>query len=326
MPTLYVATGDAFARIERRGGSWHATLSLQDHGVQRIAPDPHQPRTVFAATKSNGLWMSRDGGERWEDAGLPLPKVFSVAVGAADGAVYAGTEPSHLFVSHDHGASWRELEALRDLPSKPEWSFPPRPWTSHVSWIAPSPHDPRLLLVGIELGGLMRSDDAGASWQDHRPGAERDVHRLAWHSKRPGRAYEAGGGGAAWSHDGGKTWEATDAGRDHDYCWGLAVHPEDPDTWFLSAAPGPREAHDDGRSAAVRIYRWRDKGPWQALFGGLPDPLDSMPYALATAPGWLLAGFGNGDIHASRDDGDSWNRLEIEGDPLERIEALAVAG
>src|SRR3712207_6916988 len=51
------------------------------------------------------------------------------------------------------------------------------------------------LLVGIELGGLMLTEDGGQSFSDHRPGAQPDVHALAWHPSAPGRAYEAGGGG-----------------------------------------------------------------------------------------------------------------------------------
>src|SRR5438034_570563 len=127
-----------------------------------------------------------------------------------------------------------------------------------------------LLLVGIELGGLMLSRDGGQTWEDHRPGAQRDVHALAWHPSVPGRAYEAGGGGAAWSHDGGWSWEPADAGRDRHYTWGLAVHPEDPDTWFVSANPGPMQAHHQRGNADAFIYRWRDVGPWQPLKGGLP--------------------------------------------------------
>ena len=111
----------------------------------------------------------------------PEPGVFSLAVSAAGGAIYAGSEPSRLFRSDDQGESWRELAGLLELPSRPTWSFPPRPWTSHVRWIAPSPHDAELILVGIELGGLMRSTDGGQTWHDHRPGAQRDVHSLAWH-------------------------------------------------------------------------------------------------------------------------------------------------
>jgi hypothetical protein len=65
--------------------------------------------------------------------------VYSLAVSPVDGAIYAGTEPSALFRSDDGGRTWRELRALLDLPSSPTWSFPPRPWTSHVRWIPPNP-------------------------------------------------------------------------------------------------------------------------------------------------------------------------------------------
>jgi len=126
---------------------------------------------------------------------LPETEVFSVAVSAIDGAVYVGTEPSWLFRSRDGGASFEELQALQRIPSKPRWSFPPRPWTSHVRSIAPDSHDPHRLLVGIELGGLMYTEDDGATFTDHRGGAQPDVHALAWHPARPGRAYEAGGAG-----------------------------------------------------------------------------------------------------------------------------------
>jgi hypothetical protein len=79
--------------------------------------------------------------------------------------------------------------------------------------------------VGIELGGLMLTEDGGHSFSDHRLGAQPDVHALAWHPSAPGRAYEAGGGGAAWSTDGGRSWELADEGREHRYVWALAVDP-----------------------------------------------------------------------------------------------------
>jgi len=226
-----------------------------------------------------------------------------------------------LFRSADGGQSWVELAALRDIPSAPTWSFPPRPWTSHVRWIAPSPHDAGLLLVGIELGGLMRSADGGETWEDHRPGAQRDVHALAWHPRTAGRAYEAGGGGAAWSHDGGETWQPADEGRDRNYTWALAIDPSDPDCWYISASPGPRQAHFDGNAQAF-IYRWRGSGPWEALDGGLPQPLDSMPYALAHAGDALYAGLSDGRIYDSRDAGDNWQPLPLTGEPLASVWAL----
>jgi photosystem II stability/assembly factor-like uncharacterized protein len=321
---LYAATGDGIARLEEAGAAWRVELSLRASGAQCLAADPADADTVYAGLRAGGVRRSADGGRSWVDCALPEPGVFSLAVGAADGAVYAGTEPSRLFRSDDAGRSWRELEALLELPSRPTWRFPPRPWTSHVRWIAPSPHDGGLLLVGIELGGLMRSTDGGESWQDHRPGAQPDVHSLAWHPRAAGRAYEAGGGGAAFSTDGGASWRPADEGRDRHYTWAVCVDPGDPDRWYVSASTGPRAAHG-GHDPQAGIYRRSDGGAWERLGGGLPAPLPAMPYALASADGRLFAGLANGELWESRDRGDSWTACRLQGDALESLLALAPA-
>ena len=322
MARLYAATGNGIARLDEVGGAWTAALSLPGSGAQCLAVDPADRETLYAGLREGGVRRSADGGRAWIDCELPEPAVFSLAVSAADGAVYAGTEPSRLFRSDDRGESWSDLEALLELPSQPRWSFPPRPWTSHVRWIAPSPHDAGLLLVGIELGGLMRSTDGGVSWQDHRPGAQLDVHSLAWHPHVPGRAYEAGGGGAAFSTDAGETWQPADERRDRNYTWSVTVDPDDPDCWYLSASTGPFAAHGGGDPQA-RIYRRRDGRPWEPLAGGLPDPLPAMPYALLATEGRLFAGLADGQIWESADGGDRWAALRLEGERIGSLVALA---
>jgi hypothetical protein len=324
MERLYAATGDGIARLEERGDKWTVELSLHGSGAQCLAVDPADPDTVYAGLREGGVRRTMDAGRSWIECALPEPGVFSLAVSAADGAVYAGTEPSRLFRSDDGAQSWRELEALLELPSRPRWSFPPRPWTSHVRWIAPNPHDANVLLVGIELGGLMRSLDGGASWQDHRPGAQPDVHSLAWHPRVAGRAYEAGGGGAAWSKDWGESWEAADEGRDRHYTWSVAVSPEDPGCWYVSASTGPYAAHG-GRDPEARIYRRREGVRWEPLAGGLPEPLPAMPYALVATDSRLFAGLADGQIWESGDVGDTWAPMRLQGDPLARFVALAYA-
>ncbi len=322
MARMYAATGDAIARLEETDGSWSVEVSLPGSGAQCLALDPTDPDVVYAGLRDRGVERTTDGGSTWVDCALPADGVFSLAVSVADGAVYAGTEPSALYRSSDGGGTWDELDALLQLPSRPTWSFPPRPWTSHVRWIAPSPHDADLLLVGIELGGLMRSTDRGETWQDHRPGAQRDVHSLAWHPHALGRAYEAGGGGAAWSDDGGDMWTPADAGRDRHYTWSVAVDPDDPDLWYVSASTGPFAAHG-GRDPQARIYRWRD-GAWSALSGGLPNPIPAMPYALVAAEGRLFAGLGDGAIWESEDRGETWRACLLSA-ALPELHALAYA-
>jgi hypothetical protein len=305
---IFVATGDDLVRV----ADGTAEVVLAERGIRCVALSV---AGVWAGG-SSGVWRGGDDGSTWEATGFD-GDVFSLGVGA-DGAVYAGTEPSALF-RRDQGG-WVELEALQELPSRPTWSFPPRPWTSHVRAIAPSPHDPDLLLVGIELGGLMRSRDGGATWEDHRLGAQRDVHALAWHPTVRGRAYEAGGGGAAWSEDGGVTWRPADGGRDRHYTWALAVDPGDPDVWFVSASTGPGAAHG-GRDPHARLYRREGDAAWQPLDAA---PTSSMPYALSFAAGGaLVLGLLDGRLFASNDRGETWRAVEHHG-AVSRVAALAV--
>jgi photosystem II stability/assembly factor-like uncharacterized protein len=324
VPRLYAATGDGIARLDEASDGWTVELSLGGSGAQCLALDPQEPERVYAGLREGGVRRTDDGGRSWVDCALPDPGVFSLAVSAADGAVYAGTEPSRLFRSDDLGETWRALDELLELPSRPTWSFPPRPWTSHVRWIAPSPHDGELLLVGIELGGLMRSTDGGVTWQDHRPGAQPDVHSLAWHPRVPGRGYEAGGGGSAFSEDAGENWQPADDGRDRNYTWSVAVDPDDPELWYVSASTGPFAAHG-GRDPQARIYRRASGKPWEALGGGLPEPLPAMPYALVAADGRLFAGLADGQIWESGDRGDSWRACQLRGDAITSLNALVYA-
>jgi photosystem II stability/assembly factor-like uncharacterized protein len=309
MPIFVCTREDRLLRVRPEGGEGAVETLLEGAGAQCVAAAG--PR-LLVGTRGGGVMTSDDAGEHWERVELPEPDVFSVAIGGADGASYAGTEPSRLFVARD-GGPWTELEALQEVPSRPSWSFPPRPWTHHVRWIAPDPHRAERLLVGIELGGLMLSDDGGASFSDHRPGAKRDTHNVAWHPRQPDHAYQAAGDGAARSRDGGRSWEPVDAGRELRYCWALAVDPDDPELWYVSAASGPGAAHR-GDSASGRLYRW--SGSWEPL----ALPTDSMPYALAATDAALIVGTADGRLLASHDRGESWEELAA---PLGSVLAMA---
>ena len=304
---LFVCTREPrLIRVAREGALWKADPLLDDHAAQCVATDGSR---VLVGTRDRGVLLSVDGGDSWTPVQLGEQQVHSVAISPADGALYAGTEPSRLFVSRD-GERWSELEALQDIPSRARWSFPPRPWTHHVRWIAPDPYDADRLVVAIELGGVMYSDDGGASFSDHRPGAKLDAHTLVWHAHERGRVYEAAGDGAAWSHDSGRSWKAADAGRDLRYCWALAVDPVDPDCWYVSASAGPRDAHA-GNAARGRLYRWSGS-EWDAL----TLPTECLPYALAIIDSVLVAVTADGRFFLSADRGESWNDTGFDTGPV----------
>lgn len=329
---IFALTGDDVVRFALVGPEARdAEAVLEGAGAQCAAVDPHDPRRVYVGTFENGLYVSPDGGLSWRPAeeGLEERRVLSVAVSpshreAGVSIAYAGTEPSNLYRSHDGGHSWRRLPTLRELPSEPRWSFPPRPWTHHVRTIALHPQDPELLLVGIELGGVMRSLDGGASWIDHNPQAHSDAHALLTHPGAPDRVYEVAGQGIAISEDRGASWRRHEQGLDRRYAWAQAVDPVDPDLWYASVSRSPFAAHGAGDGEA-RLLRSRGDG-WLPVdrWGDAPE-LRRMPYALATLPeqpGRLLAGLRGGTLLLSADAGESWSRLALE---LPDLVDLAVA-
>jgi hypothetical protein len=340
MSTLYAITGNDVVLLQESPRGWRAELLLRDVGAQCIALDPHDARRLVVGTFDRGLLLSEDAGRSWRQVtGLPAQRILSVAISSSRvvggrGVIFAGAEPSALYWSEDNGSSWQEARSLRELPSAASWSFPPRPWTSHVRAIAVSPHDPNLILVGIELGGVLRSTDGGVTWADQRPGCYLDCHALLLHPAAPNLVYEAAGGGVAVSRDAGDTWRAEDEGIDRRYVWALASSPDDPAIWFVSAAPGPREAHGPGPhrdavpirvgEANARIFRRVADQPWRPV-EGLPDPLPSMPYALLIPPGeprMLYVGFRDGRLWRGRELGSIWEELPVR---LDSVLVLAAA-
>ena len=325
-------TGDEVVRLALTGGRAHDARTVLTVASPRcVAVDPHDPDRVYVGTFDDGLYATADGGETWRAAweGVAEGRVMSVAVSrshqvAGVSVVYAGTEPSNLYRSEDGAATWQLVPALRNLPSEPTWSFPPRPWTHHVSTIALHPSDPDALAVGIELGGVMRSADGGRTWIDHNPQAHSDAHQLITHPLAPERLYEVAGQGIAVSPDRGQSWRRLDEGLDRHYAWATAADPDDPDLWYASVSRSPYAAHGDGDGRA-RLLRSNGDG-WSAIDTWGDEPgLRRMPYALATLsgqPGRLLVGLRGGSLLMTDDAGATWARLEPA---LSDVIALATA-
>ena len=320
---LYAATGNSVARIdttdERR---FQIDESLVGMGVQSVAADPNNPDRVIAGTDDDGVFLTEDGAESWRFVGEDIPHVRTPSVAISPchlehglAVLYAGTEPSRLYRSEDNGRSWRDFPELPALPSSKTWSFPPRPWTHHTRWITPHATDPAILYVGIELGGVMRSTDGGETWEDRKPGSYTDSHAIRVHAGASGRVYEAAGQGVALSDDHGVSWEPVDDGMDRHYSWGIAVDPEDPDLWYVSASHSARYAHARNGNAQAHIYRKRGAADFELLNGDLGNPLPYMPYSLLTLeerPNLVIAGMQHGELLLSEDAGDSWRKLDLQ--------------
>jgi photosystem II stability/assembly factor-like uncharacterized protein len=259
---------------------------------------------------------SDDGGLTWKlaNAGLGQFDVWVVKAERLGGRerLFAGTLPAHLFASDDGAATWRELTALREVPSAPQWSFPPPPHQGHVLDIGVLEEK---LYVGIEVGALLRSDDAGETFRElpvNPDVSEVDIHRLVLHPKRPRRIIAATGWGMIQSDEGGTTWRKGERLPGIDYPIPLVAHPDDPDLLFVAGGEGwPPNWYQIGRSRA-KIARSRDGGAsWQRLLGGLPDGQRPTFGGLALEA-WeggftVLAADTDGQIYESADGGERWS-------------------
>jgi len=225
---VFLATNHSgLARAYLHGDHWHVDQLLSDQTLLCLAVDPCNPTVAYAGTR-NGVLRSSDSGQTWEVAGLQGHIVKSLAVSRSQpNTLYAGTKPPALFVSPDGGGNWKEIEPFQKVRSW-WWRSPAETdFGAYIQGIAVSPTDPNVILIGIEAGAVLRSNDGGRTWQGHRPGALRDCHTITFHATNGDWIYEAGGtgGGAAFSRDAGQTWKQPTAGLDRNYGWACASDP-----------------------------------------------------------------------------------------------------
>lgn len=342
MTRIFVAMPDALLVLNRSNGGWQVDRRLEGMPVQCVAVDPLRLERAYCGTFGKGLWRSDDAGASWQPIGrgITRPQIMAVSVSKVEradeyGVVYAGTEPTALYRSENGGDSWQDLSTLRELPSAPTWSFPPRPHTSHVRAIATDPNMEGRLFVAVEAGALVRSSDGGRTWEDRKPDGPFDSHTLAMHPLAPDRVYSAAGDGFmapgkgyVESHDGGDTWQRPGEGIRFSYLWGLAVDPANPDTMIVSGAPSPNHAHNP-TAAESAVYRRVARQAWREIQDGLPDQKGSLAFHLAAneaEPGVFYAANNQG-VYRSQDAGQSWERLEVpwpDGYKWQHVEGLVV--
>lgn len=157
------------------GRTWHATSGLREAMVVDFASHPRLQGVVLAATKTDGMFRSRDWGVTWERlATLPAsatgviadparPGVFYAQAAAVQGfplaSTWAAESPSTaVWQTRDGGVTWAPVGAV---PSAAVLDLHVSPADSRVLFAA-AWADP---FTGAPQGGLWRSDDEGRTWR-----------------------------------------------------------------------------------------------------------------------------------------------------------------
>ena len=274
-----------------------------------LSADPLVQGRAWCGTNRNGVFRTDDGGSSWQSVGLAGPLIMAVSASPTDrDVVWVGTEPSAVWRSKDAGITWMQTSPLETLSSSSTWSFPPRPDTHHVRWIACHPLKADHLWVAIEAGALVSTIDGGRTWSDRAPGGPWDTHELAIHNKAPDTLRVAAGDGYFESDDAGATWGSPSVGLEVGYLRSVAIDPDQPEAVVVSASSGPHSAYLAGRSDG-RLYRRLTRERWERVREGWPEPASTIaPLLCAGVRGGELWAADERGVHGSDDGGISWRR------------------
>jgi ligand-binding sensor domain-containing protein len=325
MTSILVATESTVLVVDANRGTISPSTGLGDRPTC-ITADSATGR-AWCGTQRGGAFRSDDDGVSWRSVGLEGRRIMSIAASPArPNLVWVGTEPSEVWRSENGGESWEQTSALEVLPSSPEWSFPPKPNTNHVRWIACHPVDADRLWVAIEAGALVSTLDGGRNWRDRVEGGPWDTHELAIHPDAPTSLRVAAGDGYFESDDGGATWRSPDDGLAVGYLRSVAIDPGRTDVVIVSASSGPRSAYVAGVSDG-RLYRREGGGRWELVSDGWPEPPNTIAPLLTAgkSAGELWAADERG-VHRSIDGGVSWRIVARYASTPNNLRGLSVLG
>lgn len=313
---VYVGTENGLAVLSSVGGQWRPLpRGLPGRSVIALATPGENAALFYAAARGEGVYRSEDTGLNWAQV-LPAG-VSSLLLDPADERrLWAGLEPAGLFRSDDGGQTWQDLSpGLLAAPGADDWDSLQPQGEPGVATLAAVPARPGALLAGIQVGGLLRSVDGGASWSPAGEGLNRDLHGLAVHPRDPRFWLAATGGGVYRSADGGGTWAEASQGLSLSYILAVQVLPSGV-CLAVGAGVAPGNWVENDRSV---MYRSADGAEtWQAVALPQADYLTALA-ADAHAPASVYAGAESGRVYLSQDQGQTWRQISQVPAPVKAI-------
>ena len=205
---------------EDRGETWRAsamtglpTMGLNEGDARAftVLADDTDARTVYvtvAHATRGGVYVSRDGGDTWNDfsAGLPGgPPYYREHPWGSGKEITRG--PDGVLLTH----SIERRLLHRRRPGDAAWTALPFPARDRVNDLRADPHRPGRFFAAATGDGLYRTDDHGDTWTRlDLPAPAHAAVQLTPDRRRPGRWAVGTHAGVVFSTDGGDTWSRLD--------------------------------------------------------------------------------------------------------------------
>lgn len=326
-PHMIAGTGAGIFVTADGGKTWQHRGARMDafRQAESVGIDPQDPRFLFVGTWHLG-YRSSDFGKTWvqNDRGMiPDSDVFSISIDEHTPKIMFASACTGLYRSADHGATWTRLKVLpnsylvralvvladptnsdRVFGGTTEGLFMSRDSGKTWSRVTPSdwivnavqvdPADGKIILIGTELHGVLRSGDGGRSWTDSNTGfVNRSIARILPDPATAGRflvgEFFEGKVGGFYVYDNPNSRWARMSGEDIPGAGMLS----------LLVLPG-----DHGQIAGTTMGAFLRR-PGSAGWSSLPGPISKFAvYDLAMDKGgeWVFAGTNDGVYRARLDE------------------------
>jgi photosystem II stability/assembly factor-like uncharacterized protein len=295
-------------RSDDAGRHWDlAGRGIELTVIHNLAQTPDDPDLVHMGMCDNGYFRSTDAGESFRMVHQVITNnVKDIAVSPMDfdrvyalGPSVAGHwYSSHVFVSDDRGQTWRAAAMGNQRDAD----------TRRINTLVADPHDRDTLWVAVsgttgERGGIMRSTDAGDTWQPVNNGLPSDVALFRHDIWNVGSelAVSADGSAVAVSHNTSRVFRFDPAHAqwfELDWTHGqpnaVEADPSRPGRFVMASLGAGLIRSDDGGAT------------WSPT--SLTVPTRHLAFDQAV-PGRLAAGTLDG-VYVSTDAGNTWRRLD----------------
>ncbi len=259
-----------------------------------FAVDPSNDRHLYLGTTNSWIYQSQDNGSSWQRL-AKLAKtddriLDNIVVDQSDAkTLLVGTwvvdhPDGGLFISHDAGKSWTEVDAMKG---------------QSIRALTQAPSNPKLWIAGT-LKGVYRSEDGGVTWSQISPVGSMELHEvesIAIDPKDPQTIY-AGTWHLPWkTTDGGANWHNIKNGLiDDSDVFSIVINPVQPSIVYTSACSG--------------IYKSESAGELYKKIQGIPMTARRTRVLMIdpTSPSTVYAGTTEG-LYKTVDGGATFKRM-----------------
>ncbi len=327
------------------------------HIIHHFEKDPKSDTIVIGAKTGHlgpTVYYSKDNGKTWSESSKPpafhkvesseiqeapdspkarsVESVFWLSPGREEekGVWYAGTTPAGLFKSKDDGDTWESVDGFNENPMYAAWTAGgATPGGNILHSILLDPSDKNHMYIGISVGGIFESKDAGGTWTPLNKGVEivfspvedpewgHDPHCIVQSQVNPDILYHQNHCGiyrierpeTSWTRIGDNMpKEIGDIG------FPIVVHPRNPNCVWVFPMDGTEVWPRTSPGGKPAVYNSIDGGnSWIRQDKGFPS---SDAYFTVKRQAMdcdshenvgLYFGTSQGEVWASIDNGNSWN-------------------